>query len=437
MLIGQTGGFDDVLLNMQNNESALGKLTNQLSSGLRINSAADDPSGLAIASSLQTESLGLDQGTQSIQNANNLITVADGAMSTITNILQRERSLIIEANSTVNSANDLTNIQAELTQLTQEINTIAANANFNGLSLFNGSLTSTPPRLTNPTLFVVNPNTDGQGANPPQPTATTPAGPPLIVEQTIDPNGGGTQAINGAEPVDVSFTVQSFDATTGLLTVSYTAESSDPNFGPPQTTTFQVAEGTNYPNGFPGPPPPGVPQLSIIDQNGNNVFGFSFNDLNRNDVGLTATVATVNEQSYVQGNAVSVNSGTDEGTTIGINIPAISAFNLGVSQLTVGDTLQSTASEGRVDFALQQVLAAQAQLGAQSVSLGEASNNNQINSLNVTASESEIRDLNVGQATTQFTKDQIMVSVGTSVLSQMEVNTKQLTSLLIASLNAA
>jgi flagellin len=99
--------------------------------------------------------------------------------------------------------------------------------------------------------------------------------------------------------------------------------------------------------------------------------------------------------------------------------------------------LQTTSSEGRVDYALQQVLAAQAQLGAQSVSLSEASNNNQIGSLNLTASESEIRDLNVGQATTQFTMDQILVSVGTSVLSQMEVNTKQLTSLLIASLNAA
>jgi flagellin len=433
MRIGDSGGFGDVLLNLSQNQAALGTLTNELSSGLRINTAADDPSGYAIASNLMTVSQSLTQGTQSIQNANNLINVANGAMSTIIDILQRCRSLTVEANSDLNSASDLANIQTELNQLVAEINTISQNANFNGLNLFNGNLTTTPPNLTNPILFVVNPLTSGSTTIPPPPDTSPPSGPPLITETQAT----GTSASNGGMPIDVQFTVESFDSATDSLTISYTAESPDSTFGPAQTASFQVAEGTNFPVGFPGPFPPNIPLITIFSANGLSSIGFNFNNINRNDVGLTATFASVNAQNYQQGPGAAVNTGTGEGSTIPISIPAISAFNLGVSLLNVSDTLQTTASEGRIDNALSQVTSAAAELGAQAVTLNEASNNNQVYQLNLTASASNITDVNVGTATTEFTKTQILVSVGTSVLSQMEVDTKQLASILIDALNVA
>ncbi|MHB8462794.1 MAG: flagellin N-terminal helical domain-containing protein, partial [Vulcanimicrobiaceae bacterium] len=67
-------------------------MTAQLSSGLRINNAADDPSGLAIATNLQTQVSGFSQAVQNVQAANNATQVADGALQTATDILQRIRT---------------------------------------------------------------------------------------------------------------------------------------------------------------------------------------------------------------------------------------------------------------------------------------------------------------------------------------------------------
>src|SRR5579863_8159595 len=108
---------NNVQLNLDQNQKALGTLTTQLSSGLRINSAADDPSGLAIATNLQTQVAGFQQAVQNVQNANNAAQVAEGALQTTTEILQRIRSLAVEAASDINSNSDRTNLQVEVKQL--------------------------------------------------------------------------------------------------------------------------------------------------------------------------------------------------------------------------------------------------------------------------------------------------------------------------------
>lgn len=98
-------------LNLNNNQKALQTSVTRLSSGLRINSAADDPSGLAIAETLQSQVNGFDQAAQNVQNANNAVTVAEGALQTTTDILQRIRSLAVEASSDISSESDKANLQ--------------------------------------------------------------------------------------------------------------------------------------------------------------------------------------------------------------------------------------------------------------------------------------------------------------------------------------
>ncbi|MBV8638033.1 MAG: flagellin, partial [Candidatus Eremiobacteraeota bacterium] len=337
------------------------------------------------------------------------------------------RSLVVEANSSINSAGDIANIQAELNQLELEINRIASNANYNGKTLFDGSLTSQPPNLTNQILFIENPNTDGgNGTTPP---ASPPSGPPLI---TADPTY--TQANPNSVPLDFSLSVNSFDPTSDTLDVTFTAQSSDPSFGPPQTVDIQVAENTDYPNGFPGPAPGPLNQYTVFDQNGNPVFSFAFNNVNRNDVGKTAVLATITPQNYQPGSGLNVNVGTAEGNTVTVQIGALSTFNLGISELQAGDQLTNQASEGRLDNALEEINTMRAQLGAQQVSLNYATDDAATQEVNQIASESSIRDLNIGSTVTAFTKEQILVNVGTSVLSQMEVNATSLTNVLISGL---
>ena len=70
---------NQALLNLNRNQQSLGKLVNQLSSGLRVNTAADDPSGLAIAVNLNDQSAGFDTANLNVQDATNAANVADGA----------------------------------------------------------------------------------------------------------------------------------------------------------------------------------------------------------------------------------------------------------------------------------------------------------------------------------------------------------------------
>ncbi len=130
---------NQVQYNLDVNQSSLKNITNQLSSGLRINSAADDPSGLAIATNLQTQADGFNTAVQNVQNANNAAQVALGAFTVTTDILQRIRSLAVEAASDINSQDDRNNLQTEVTQLLLEVNRIAQNTNFNGQALLDGS----------------------------------------------------------------------------------------------------------------------------------------------------------------------------------------------------------------------------------------------------------------------------------------------------------
>ena len=128
-------GMDD---SMQDLNSAM----NRLSTGYRINSAADDAAGSAIASKMdaQTRSLGV-----AIRNANDAVSMtqtAEGALGEVENILQRLRELAVQAgNSTLNDS-DRSQIQAEVDQLTAEIDSIAEKTNFNGNALLSGASSS-------------------------------------------------------------------------------------------------------------------------------------------------------------------------------------------------------------------------------------------------------------------------------------------------------
>src|SRR3989339_414254 len=99
-------------------ESALEKL----SSGYRINHAADDAAGLAISEKLRTQVSGLDQAARNVQDGNSLIQTAEGGLEELHLILQRMRTLAIQSANDTNTTSDRTMIQVEVTQLLDEIN---------------------------------------------------------------------------------------------------------------------------------------------------------------------------------------------------------------------------------------------------------------------------------------------------------------------------
>ena len=121
------------------NNSQVSKNLEKLSSGLRINRAADDAAGLVISEKMRAQIKGLDQATRNAQDGISMIQTAEGALSETHSILQRMRELAVQAANDTYTSNDRTAIQQEINQLKDEVNRIANTTEFNTKKLLDGS----------------------------------------------------------------------------------------------------------------------------------------------------------------------------------------------------------------------------------------------------------------------------------------------------------
>jgi flagellin len=130
--------------NLSANQSKLEDAFSQLSSGLRINKAADDASGLAISQGLTSQINGLTQAVSNAQDATNVAQIADGALGTSQDILQRMRTLVVQAsNSGTQDTDSLSDIQSELNSLSDQLDKISSQTAFGGKTLLDGTYDGT------------------------------------------------------------------------------------------------------------------------------------------------------------------------------------------------------------------------------------------------------------------------------------------------------
>jgi flagellin len=114
----------------------------KLSSGLRINRAADDASGLAVSEKLRSQVRGLNQAERNIQNAVSFIQTTEGYLQETQDILHRMRELAVQSANGIYTAEDRMQIQVEVSQLVDEVNRIASHAQFNGMNIMTGAFAS-------------------------------------------------------------------------------------------------------------------------------------------------------------------------------------------------------------------------------------------------------------------------------------------------------
>ncbi|MFO7734974.1 MAG: flagellin [bacterium] len=120
----------------------IAKSIERLSSGLRINTAADDPSGLAVSERLRSQIKGLNRAASNAQNAASYMQTAESALDETHSILQRMRELAIEASDSTLTSTDRQTIQSEIAQLSEEVDRIATSTEFNTKKLLNGDATA-------------------------------------------------------------------------------------------------------------------------------------------------------------------------------------------------------------------------------------------------------------------------------------------------------
>jgi flagellin len=402
-------------LNLNNNQMAMQGAVTKLSSGLRINTAADDPSGLAIAEKLQSQVNGFDQAVSNVQDASNAVTVADGALQTTTDILQRIRSLAVEASTDTDTTSDKQNLQTEVTQLLQEVNTIAENTNFNGSALLNGSHSGFQAQV--PAFTTITSNASLAAATT---TAAAGVNSGLLAATVVGGTGfqtatGGVQGITtngvaGSGTLDGTIELQVINTGTSIAVQESFIASNATLYGYSVATQLLSAN-TAY---------------TVFDN-----ISITTGNFATTDVGVTSYIKVSQNVAVVtssSGPAFSFQSGADEGATIQIGIQATDSSTLRLSNINLlistptGASMGAEDAIGQIDNALTTLLTQRANLGAVMVRLQEDSSNDTVAATNLQASESNIRDLNVSAETTSYTADQILISVGTSVLLQSNNN---------------
>jgi flagellin len=128
----------DAARNLNSTENALGTAMQRLSSGLRINSAADDVAGYAISARLQGQVNGLNQATENISDAVSLAQTGQGALNDVVGMLQRVRELAVQYANGTTSETDKEAIEQETEQLKEEIKRVGETTTFNGVDLLKG-----------------------------------------------------------------------------------------------------------------------------------------------------------------------------------------------------------------------------------------------------------------------------------------------------------
>ena len=357
--------------NLEINDALLSKSLERLSSGLRINRAADDAAGLGISQNMRAQISGLRMGSRNASQAVNLVQTAEGAMVEIHNMLERMRELAVQASSDSVTDTDRGYLDSEYGQLSSEIDRIADATKYNGVALVNGSYSG---------------NTVSFASG--QTTADADLG-----VQKIELNGAAAGVFT---ITDASGT--SIQLTDGTITQSVTI-AADPGDGETITVNFS--------------------QLGIT---------LTLNEA-YDDQDLEGTIITVDAGS---GGSFQIGADNDANNRITFSIGNLKATgsNLGLSGTGVSTRSAAQSALDSLDTAIGAVNGERATLGAVQNRLGYtiASSNNTAE--NLQASESQIRDADFALEVSLFTRNQVLVQAGTAMLAQANSTSQNVLSML-------
>jgi len=368
--------------NLSNTQNDLSKSLEKLSSGLRINRAADDAAGLSISEGLRSQVNGYTVAARNAQDGISVIQTAEGALTEVHSILQRMRDLAVQAGNDSNNTESRSAITKEVSQLSEELGRISESTNFNGIKLLNSDKSLT---------FQV--GADGDKNSQIEVDLTS-------IKSLANDLTGGDLSNTGT-----SFAIDDVTALTGAMTFTTTK-------GGESTTVTTAALGTF---------------TSVED----------FATALRGDKDFAANFSvSVTKDPNGAGNGIVVtalNGGTLETAD---NAAAGTGLGAGAAGAAVTGGLQFTsaalaqASIELLDEKITAVSSARSDLGAVQNRFESAINSLNVGRENLTAAESRIRDVDMAAEMVKFTKANILSQAGTSMLAQANQSSQGVLSLL-------
>jgi flagellin len=444
---------------LQQNNSALNKSLQHLSTGLKINTGADDPAGLIASEALKAEQTGITTAIDNANRATNIIGTAEGGLNEVSNLLNELQGLVNQsANTGAMSADEINANQLQVDSILNTINRIANSTSFQGKNLLDGSLAYTLSGAGTSAFAAMSVNAANLPGNKPEVVVVQVLNSATLGKVSYTGAGGsaaigtsavtlqiagnlGTQQLSFAGSTKLSAVAAAINNITGETGVSASASGANLTFkaqeyGSTQFVSVQSVSGT----------------FSVTGGSSGKAFG---KDAQVNVNGAAATVNGVNvtyrdnnlDMAFKLSAALNAGQTKDFGITGGgatfalgsevkdtlktsIGIQSVSTGSLGdtttgfLSSLATGGANQlstpSLSTAQRIlSESINQVSSLRGRLGAfQKYTLGSTINSLGVAYENITAANSDIVDTNFAAETANLTRYQILSQAATTVLSQ-------------------
>lgn len=388
--------------NLNQTQNALNTTLQQLSSGSRINSGADDAAGLSLANGLQASSTALSQSASNATEGVDFLQTADGSLAQVTSLLNRAVTLATEAsNGTLNSTQQAAT-QAEYSSILGEINTIGSNTEYNGINVFSKAATVFTSDGTTSQTYATTALSGASGFN---------SGAIGLGDATVNIAVGTTATGTGSGKADALGNM--VGASDMVLTTAGGAHYDLTAMGIKNATTSTT-------------------DITFSGTPGN----YTAQDITGSDI-ATATAGEVGGTDYA-GNAIALNDKvyTDaSGNLFDLTSGIVAANGEAAFAGTTAATNLSSASAAeaaltKVNVAITQVAADRGTLGANINTLSAVENVESTQSTNTLSAENDVTATDYGTATSNMSKDQILMQTGIAALAQAQQSQQLITKLL-------
>ena len=429
--------------------SAQAKSTEKLSSGYKINRAADDAAGLSISEKMRKQIRGLSQASSNAQDGISCVQTAEGALTEVHSMLQRMNELVVQAGNGTMSEDDRQNIQDEIDQLTSEIDRVSETTKFNETYLLKGNGTETRQKEVAATAMTATYKTPVTSTvaltatNAPttwyaKGSATALTADQILERLEVDANGNvaikdGMEMYSEAANTTDQYGAQTKDKIVALTTVKQ-------SYGVASTALYADAQGTtavkdedlkNYFN------EDGTVKQSLYKKTtGANA---TFKEIGAEQIANYVTVTAAKDKTTVEYEAVKdlvlsfqVGADTTANNKISVSMQSMSAESIGVKGISVtgDDSTNADAAVDTIGEAIKKVSSQRSALGAVQNRLEHTIANLDNIVENTTAAESAIRDTDMAEEMVAYSKNSILTQAGQSMLAQANQSNQGVLSLL-------
>lgn len=362
---------------LANNDSLLAQSLERLSSGLKINHAKDAPAGLAMAKRMNAQIEGLSVANQNAADGISVIEIADGAMTEVSEMLQRMNELAIKSANGPLSDSDRKTIQDEVAQLKEEIERVSETTEFNGQKLLNGEFSLKGYVTERPDLDI---KVSSYSKEVPSKVYS-------IDELTID-----KEVVDGNE------------------TGKYIVTSAKLGKEFPQGAKVEMDQ-------------------KLVTIKGANSFEMIL-DLSAVDLTTTPVTCEDFKVNVTSMGAMNLQIGANEGQVLAVEIPKIGLREMGIEDVNVDTKEGALNAIECIDQAVKYVADVRGTLGAYQNRLESTTNSLDVTSQNMTAAYSRIMDIDMAEEMTNYTTYQVLTQAGTSMLAQANERPSQVLQLL-------